>query len=67
MSEKRIAMIAGSFDPVTKGHERMILRAAGMFEEVIVVICENSAKKYMFDLQMTKICFSDILPANIEK
>ena len=50
MSEKRIAMIAGSFDPVTKGHERMILRAAGMFEEVIVVICENSAKKYMFDL-----------------
>ena len=47
---KRIAMIAGSFDPVTKGHERMILRAAGMFDEVIAVICENSTKKYMFDL-----------------
>ena len=47
---KRIAMIAGSFDPVTKGHERMIIRAAGMFDEVIAVICENSGKKYMFDL-----------------
>ena len=47
---KRIAMIAGSFDPTTKGHERMIIRAAGMFDEVIVVICENSTKKYMFDL-----------------
>lgn len=52
MENKRIGMIAGSFDPVTKGHERMIIRAAGMFDEVVVVICENSSKRYMFDLDM---------------
>ena len=50
MENKKTAMIAGSFDPVTKGHERMIIRAAGMFDEVVCVICENSPKKYMFDL-----------------
>ena len=50
MENKKTAMIAGSFDPVTKGHERMIIRAAGMFDEVVCVICENSTKKYMFDL-----------------
>ena len=48
---KRIAMICGSFDPPTKGHERMIARAAGMFDEVVAVICENSQKKYMFDVE----------------
>ena len=51
MSKKKIAMIAASFDPVTKGHERMIVRASGMFDEVLCVICENSAKKYMFSLE----------------
>jgi pantetheine-phosphate adenylyltransferase len=42
------ALIPGSFDPVTVGHEDLISRAASMFDEVIVCAFENSNKNYMF-------------------
>ncbi len=42
------ALICGSFDPVTLGHLSVIESAAKMFDEVVVGIFLNSAKKYMF-------------------
>ena len=42
------AMIPGSFDPVTKGHLDVIERSSALFDEVYVVIMENSAKKPLF-------------------
>jgi pantetheine-phosphate adenylyltransferase len=47
---KRIAVFPGSFDPITVGHEEIILRAADLFDEVIVAIGENTEKKVMFTL-----------------
>lgn len=46
----KIAVFPGSFDPLTKGHEEIIRKALGLFDEVYVAIGENTAKKCMFDL-----------------
>ncbi|MGO1591593.1 MAG: pantetheine-phosphate adenylyltransferase [Ancrocorticia sp.] len=43
-----IAVCPGSYDPVTLGHLDVIDRAAAMFDEVIVVVAQNHAKKYLF-------------------
>ena len=48
---KRIAVFPGSFDPITKGHEDIILRAVPLFDEIIVAIGTNSSKNYMFPLE----------------
>lgn len=42
------AIYPGSFDPVTSGHVDIIERAAKMFDEVIVVIMKNEAKRCLF-------------------
>jgi pantetheine-phosphate adenylyltransferase len=50
----RIAIFPGSFDPVTKGHESIVLRALPLFDSVIVAIGNNSTKSYMFPLDKRK-------------
>lgn len=39
------AMIPASFDPITKGHEDLIIQAAGLFDKVYVVVLSNTEKK----------------------
>ncbi|MET4588674.1 pantetheine-phosphate adenylyltransferase [Arthrobacter sp. 754] len=46
----RRAVCPGSFDPIHNGHLEVIARAAGLFDEVIVAVSTNYAKKYMFSL-----------------
>lgn len=45
------AVCPGSFDPVTCGHIDVIERAARVFEEVIVAVAPNPAKKHLFSLE----------------
>jgi len=45
----RRVVCPGSFDPVHKGHLEIIMRAAGLFDEVIVAVSTNPSKKYRFD------------------
>jgi len=40
----RIAVVPGSFDPVTLGHLDVIGRAAGMFDELHVLVVHNPGK-----------------------
>jgi pantetheine-phosphate adenylyltransferase len=40
----RIAVVPGSFDPVTLGHIDVIERAAGLFDEVHVLVVHNPDK-----------------------
>ena len=47
---KRIAVTAGTYDPVTLGHVDIISRAAAIFDEVVVGIFENPAKVKYFSL-----------------
>lgn len=42
------AVYAGSFDPFTSGHLNILNRASKLFDEVIVAIVTNTAKKALF-------------------
>ena len=46
----KIAVIPGSYDPITFGHIDIIRRALPLFDEVIVAIGINSQKKNLFSL-----------------
>ena len=47
---RKIAIVPGSFDPITYGHIDIIKRSAELFDEVIVAILVNPDKKYLFSL-----------------
>jgi pantetheine-phosphate adenylyltransferase len=47
----RIALFPGSFDPITVGHVDIVLRAAHLFDKIVVGVGNNTAKHYMFPLQ----------------
>ena len=59
-----IACYAGSFDPVTRGHENIALRAASLFSELVVAVGENSDKRPFFPLeqrlQWLNECFAGV-------
>ena len=45
-----IALLPGSYDPITVGHLDMIARAAAAFDEVVVAVMNNAAKTYRFTM-----------------
>ena len=45
----RVAIYAGSFDPVTVGHVDLIKRGAALYDELVVAVGHNPTKKYWFD------------------
>ena len=49
--KRKIAIVHGSFDPITYGHIDIIKRSAQLFDEVIVAILVNPDKKYLFTLE----------------
>lgn len=48
---KKIALFPGSFDPITKGHESIVIRALPLFDEIVIAIGENSEKKGFFNIE----------------
>jgi pantetheine-phosphate adenylyltransferase len=50
---KKIAVFPGSFDPYTKGHHDIVMRSLEIFDEVIIGVGYNSAKKNRyFDIEL---------------
>lgn len=47
---KRIAVCPGSFDPITNGHIDIIQRGAKVFDEIYVVLLNNSSKNPLFTI-----------------
>lgn len=47
----KTAVFPGSFDPVTKGHESIVLRALPLFDKIIIAIGENAQKSAYFPLE----------------
>ena len=47
----KIAIYPGSFDPITSGHLDIIQRCAAIFDQLIVCVMVNSAKRPMFSLE----------------
>ena len=52
--QKRIAIVPGSFDPITIGHLDIVKRAADAYDEVIVAVMINRDKRYLFTLDQRK-------------
>lgn len=48
--KRKIAIVPGSFDPITYGHIDIIKRSSELFDEIIVAILVNPEKKYLFSL-----------------
>ncbi len=44
----KIAVVPGSFDPMTVGHINIIERASKLFDKVFVAVMINNSKSYMF-------------------
>jgi pantetheine-phosphate adenylyltransferase len=53
------AVFPGSFDPITLGHEDIVIRGTELFDEIIVAIGVNSAKNSMYSLEMRKQMLED--------
>ena len=45
------AVFPGSFDPFTKGHESIVIRALPLFDEIIIGVGTNSKKNKYFPLK----------------
>jgi len=47
----RTAIYAGSFDPITRGHEDLILRSLEFVDRIIVAVAVNSSKQPLFTIE----------------
>ena len=47
----KIAVYAGTFDPITNGHIDLAVRATRLFERVIVAVAGSPDKQPLFDLE----------------
>lgn len=52
--KKEIAIVPGSFDPISNGHVYIIKKAAESYKKVYVAVMINANKKYMFDIKKRK-------------
>jgi pantetheine-phosphate adenylyltransferase len=43
--QKSIAVVPGSYDPITNGHLDVIRRTAGLYDEVVVAVVNRSVRK----------------------
>ena len=50
----KIAVYAGTFDPITKGHISVLSRAAKLFDKVIVAVAADNNKHTLFTLEERK-------------
>ncbi|TFC81653.1 pantetheine-phosphate adenylyltransferase [Cryobacterium cheniae] len=63
---RRIAVVPGSFDPVTRGHLDVIARAAGLFDELHVLVVHNPAKTALLPIgQRVSLLQRSILDAGL--
>ena len=49
-NHERIAILPGSYDPMTRGHVALAARAAKLFDRVVIAVMQNSEKQYLFSM-----------------
>lgn len=54
----RIAVVPGTFDPVTLGHVDIVTRAAAIFDEVVVGVARNASKTPLLSVSERVAAFS---------
>jgi pantetheine-phosphate adenylyltransferase len=60
---KRTAIYAGSFDPITRGHEDLIRRTLGFVDHLIVAVATNSSKQPLFTVEERVEMIRKAIPA----
>ena len=67
-ARQRIAVYPGTFDPITNGHVDLMVRAAPLFEQIVVGVAESSSKAPGFALDeridMARLALAHL--ANVE-
>ena len=58
--DAKIAIFAGTFDPITKGHADIVKRSLPLFDKIIVAIGENTKKQTLFDAETRLNWIKDI-------
>ncbi len=51
MNKQTTCIYPGTFDPITHGHTDLVIRAARLFDKVVVAVAKSSAKGPMFELE----------------
>lgn len=68
--KEMIAVVPGSFDPLTLGHRDVIKRCAAIFDRVVVGILINPAKKGMFTMEerltIARLSLADLPNVSVE-
>ena len=66
----RRAVLAGSFDPITKGHMDVLRRGLALFDEIVVAIGNNPRKRYLLDLEtrvgILRACTEDMPQVRVD-
>ncbi len=57
----RVAIYAGSFDPITKGHEDLMRRSLNFVDRLIVAVAVNSGKQPLFSVEERVKLLNDVL------
>ncbi len=55
----KIAIYPGTFDPITNGHIDLVIRAAQIFDRVIIAVSNNPRKSPMFDIDQRMTMVGD--------
>lgn len=65
--DPRIAVVPGSFDPPTLGHLDVIRRAAGLFDQLHVLVVHNPGKEAMLPLaERQRLLEKSVAEAGVE-
>lgn len=64
-SPPRRCVCPGSFDPVTNGHLDVVVRAARIFDEVVVAVLHNPAKRGTFPVGQRLELVEESLPERV--
>ena len=60
-----LAIVPGSFDPMTLGHLELVRTVARLYDEVVVAVMINPTKKYLFDME-TKVEIARLTVAELK-
>lgn len=64
------AVYPGTFDPMTRGHEDLVRRAAGLFDHVVLAVANSRTKRPLFTLaeriDMAREALGDVKNVTIE-
>ncbi len=70
MSNPRVAVYTGSFDPVTLGHLHIIQRASPLFDDLVIGIGINADKRALFDpeqrIELVRSVTGDLTNVRVE-